>query len=68
MAKLTILEGVFWREKAPVVNDDVSMGINPIALSKAKIVYNFGLSECSRVKLWYHVKVHIRPTFERTIG
>ena len=24
--------------------------INPIALRKAKIVYNFGLSECSRVK------------------
>ena len=24
--------------------------INPIALIKAKIVYNFGLSECSRVK------------------
>ena len=23
---------------------------NPIALRKAKIVYNFGLSECSRVK------------------
>ena len=25
--------------------------INPIALRKAKIVYNIGLSECSRVKL-----------------
>ena len=25
--------------------------INPIALRKAKIVYNFGLSECNRVKL-----------------
>ena len=24
---------------------------NPIALRKAKIVYNFGLSECNRVKL-----------------
>ena len=23
---------------------------NPIALRKAKIVYNFGLSDCSRVK------------------
>ena len=23
--------------------------VNPIALRKAKIVYNFGLSECSRV-------------------
>ena len=25
--------------------------INPIALRKAKIVYNFGLFECNRVKL-----------------
>ena len=25
--------------------------LNPIALRKAKIVYNFGLSECNRVKL-----------------
>ena len=25
------------------------MYINPIALRKAKIVYNFGLSECNRV-------------------
>ena len=24
--------------------------INPIALRKARIVYNFGLSECNRVK------------------
>ena len=24
---------------------------NPIALKKAKIVYNFGLSECNRVNL-----------------
>ena len=24
--------------------------INPIALRKAKIVYNFGLSECNRIK------------------
>ena len=24
---------------------------NPIALRKAKIVYNFGLSECSRVNM-----------------
>ena len=25
--------------------------LNPVALRKAKIVYNFGLSECNRVKL-----------------
>ena len=28
---------------------------NPIALKKTKIVYNFGLSECSRVK-WKQFK------------
>ena len=27
------------------------MPVNPTALRKAKIVYNLGLSECSRVKL-----------------
>ena len=26
--------------------------VNPIALRKAKIVYNFGLSECNLVKLY----------------
>ena len=31
--------------------------LNPIALRKAKIVYNFGLSECSRVK-----RVTVSPT------
>ena len=28
---------------------DVQKDLNPIAHRKAKIVYNFGLSECSRV-------------------
>ena len=28
--------------------------VNPIALRKAKIVYNFGLSECNRVKELNH--------------
>ena len=27
---------------------------NPIALKKAKIVYNFGLTECNRVKRGVH--------------
>ena len=27
--------------------------VNSIALRKAKIVYNFGLSECNRVKFFY---------------
>ena len=26
--------------------------VNPISLRKAKIVYNFGLSECNRVNLF----------------
>ena len=26
-----------------------AIGLNPIALRKAKIAYNFGLSECNRV-------------------
>ena len=28
----------------------IRCGFNPTALRKSKIVYNFGLSECSRVK------------------
>ena len=28
------------------------MKVNPTALRKAKIVCNFGLSECNRVKIW----------------
>ena len=32
------------------VNIMLELAFNPIALRKAKIVYNFGLSECSRVK------------------
>ena len=28
--------------------------VNPIALRKAKIVYNFGLSECSGVKVYWY--------------
>ena len=30
---------------------DKNLLLNPIALRKAKIVYNFGLSECNRVKV-----------------
>ena len=32
-----------------VDNSDIFLCPNPIALKKAKIVYNFGLSECNRV-------------------
>ena len=34
-----------------VLVKDVGCFLNPIALRKAKIVYNFGLSECNRVKV-----------------
>ena len=32
--------------------------LKPIALRKAKIVYNFGLSECNRVKMSFQSKLH----------
>ena len=44
-----------------VVSEMVELGclgdlliINPVALRKAKIVYNFGLSECIRVNVRYN--------------
>ena len=35
-------------------NSDLALlsNFNPIALRKAKIAYNFGLSECNRVKVY----------------
>ena len=33
--------------------------LNPIALRKAKIVYNFGLSECSRVKGYMNLTLQV---------
>ena len=36
--------------KACFLKDFFFFGMNPIATRKAKIVYNFGLSECNRVK------------------
>ena len=42
----TIFQTFLWLQKV------VTFGsFNPIALRKAKIVYNFGLSECNRVKV-----------------
>ena len=34
--------------------------INPIAIRKAKIAYNFGLSECNRVNEIYYEKLHFQ--------
>ena len=38
-------------EVAVTSPESVTMHFNPIALKKAKIVCNFGLSECNRLKL-----------------
>ena len=40
----------------------LSAFVNPIALRKAKIVYNFGLSECNKVKKvnMHRVLIHLR--------
>ena len=47
-------------KKTPYTSFCISLNndfVNPIALRKAKIVYNFGLSECNRVK-------HMDPYFQ----
>ena len=36
-----------------MITNPSRQGLNPIALTKAKIACNFGLSECSRVKKKY---------------
>ena len=46
---LTLLHSERPKLKMKIFNDRWSL--NPIALRKAKIVYNFGLSECNRVKI-----------------
>ena len=38
--------------------------INPIALRKAKIVYNFGLSMCSGVKAIFYLQLSLFPDVE----
>ena len=47
-----------YRKKFPPLGADIFF--NPIALRKAKIVYNFGLFECSRV--------NSRPPFGRVVS
>ena len=39
---------------------------NPIALTKAKIVYNFGLSECNRVKRYGYSAIFFCPCTKRS--
>ena len=44
----------------PIGSALVSFSVfNPIALRKAKIVYNFGLSECNRLKVISHSCLYI---------
>ena len=40
---------MFHGSKQKVIKSVINL-LNPIALRKAKIVYNFGLPECNRVK------------------
>ena len=47
------MKTVIWGGKSSVLRLKILFSIeqfHPIALKKAKIVYNFGLSECNRVK------------------
>ena len=51
----SFLSGFNWdqflsKELSPLGDQFVLPSINPIALRNTKIVYNFGLSECNRVK------------------
>ena len=41
-------------------NGDVPIHVNPVALRKSKIVYNFDLPECNRVK---HLTIHLELHF-----
>ena len=45
-----------------------STAFNPTALKKAKIVYNFGLSECSRVKSLIRVDLYHTIVFRSQIS
>ena len=37
---------------------------NPFTLRKAKIVYNFGLSECNRVKVNRYTSIYFQPFYK----
>ena len=50
MPRVSLVMGRVIRNKAVLQNNGKVISVNPIALRKAKIVYNFGLSECSRNK------------------
>ena len=41
------------------IQEPYLFSFNPIALRKAKIAYNFGLSECNRVKMgvFFHLRI-----------
>ena len=46
--------------KIGIKQRNVLIQLNPIALRKAKIVYNFGLSECNRVNVGLTNKYNLR--------
>ena len=46
----------------------VSGRFNPFALRKSKIVYNFGLSECNRVKTILYSSIHICNEYFKISG
>ena len=45
------LDQMFMLPMSTTMQENKPEVFNPIALRKAKIIYNFGLSECNRVKL-----------------
>ena len=57
----TISNGI----KTSVKLFDLGIQLNPTALRRAKIVYNFGLSACNRVKRVYKLKFNV-PTTHRS--
>ena len=51
MLQLTPINRILITKDAEYISVWLAIYINPIAPRKAKIVYNFGLSECNRVKV-----------------
>ena len=45
-------------KSTPAAELRVRLWFNPIALRKTKIAYNYGLSECNRVKRFGYFSIH----------
>ena len=50
----------FSKKRISLLLWELIFSLNPIALGKAKIVYNFGLSECNRIKS--------RPSYRKALS